>query len=193
MMFEQIKNAVKLLVPIIREEDVSSFVDICKPVTIQQGKRFLDDGQVPKKFAFVISGLIRYYYVDTQGREFTKVFLGKNSFVSSYTAMRHGTKSFYAIEALIDTDLVEINWDQWEKLRASNPLWDKLLIALLEKGYGVKEKRERDLLLLDAESRYKIFREEFFDVESFIKQRLIASYLGITPVALSRIRKKMGV
>lgn len=191
-MFEQIKNAVKALVPNIGN-DVNAFVEICKPVTVNQGNHFLDDGQVPKKFAFLIKGLIRYYYIDTQGREFTKVFLGKNSFVSSYTAMRNGTKSFYAIQALIQTDLVEINYDQWEKLRSSNPVWDKLLIALLEKGYQVKEKRERELLLLDAESRYRIFREEFHDLEGEIKQLLIASYLGITPVALSRIRKKMGV
>ena len=62
-----------------------------------------------------------------------------------------------------------------------------------EKGYATKEKRERELLLLDAESRYKSFIHEFPHLEPRIKQHMIASYLGITPIALSRIRKKMGL
>jgi len=74
-----------------------------------------------------------------------------------------------------------------------NEMWNKFLIALLEKGYAIKEKRERELLLLDAESRYKIFREEFSILEPSIKQNTIASYIGITPIALSRIRRKMGL
>lgn len=72
-------------------------------------------------------------------------------------------------------------------------MWNKLLIALLEKGYSIKEKRERDLLLLDAERRYKIFLQDFSVLESTIKQHQIASYIGITPIALSRNRKKMGL
>ena len=62
---------------------------------------------------------------------------------------------------------------------------------MIEKGFTTKEKRERELLLLDAESRYRIFLEEFPNLEKRVKQHMIASYLGITPERLSRIRKNM--
>ena len=161
-MYGQISQIIKSLVTNISDKEINSFVDICKPTSIQQGDYFLTEGQIPKKFGFITKGLVRYLYVDNEGREFTKAFLCENSFVSSYTAMKNQTPSFFSIQALTQTEILEITYAQWTRVRRSNAIWDKFLIALLEKGYSIKEKRERDLLLLDAESRYKIFREEFY-------------------------------
>jgi hypothetical protein len=69
--------------------------------------------------------------------------------------------------------------------------WVKFLLKFIEKGYIIKEKRERDLLLLDAETRYNDFLCEFPGIDQRIKQGIIASYLGIKPETLSRIRKKI--
>ena len=104
--------------------------------------------------------------------------------------MRNRSESHFSIQAIVKTEILEVDYDQWQKLFKNN-YWKEFLIALLEKGYALKEKRERELLLLDAESRYKIFREEFKELEKSIKNYLIASYIGITPIALIRIRKKM--
>jgi hypothetical protein len=62
----------------------------------------------------------------------------------------------------------------------------------LEKGYCIKEAREREFLLFDAKARYRSFLSTYPGLEKRVKQHLIASYLGITPVALSRVRKKNG-
>jgi CRP-like cAMP-binding protein len=115
----------------------------------------------------------------------------EKSFISSYSAMISQTASFFFIEAIEQSKVLVISNNNWEKLKTQNPKWNLLLIKLLEKGYAVKEKREREFLLLDAESRYKIFLEEYPSLENKVKQNMIASYLGITPIALSRIRKKM--
>jgi CRP-like cAMP-binding protein len=64
---------------------------------------------------------------------------------------------------------------------------------LLEKGYCTKEKREREFLLFDAEARYQSFLKSYPGLEKRVKQHQIASYLGITNVSLSRIRRKMGL
>ena len=77
-------------------------------------------------------------------------------------------------------------------LKAENPVWKDLLIRMLEIGYGAKERRERDLLLLDAETRYRNFCNEFPHLIRRVKQHQIASFLGIKPESLSRMRKKMG-
>jgi CRP-like cAMP-binding protein len=69
--------------------------------------------------------------------------------------------------------------------------WVKFLLKFIERGYIVKEKREPDLLLLDAETRYKNFLIEFSRMDQRLKQGIIPSYLGIKPETLSRIRRKI--
>lgn len=148
-------------------------------------------GQIPTEFGLVVNGLFRYVYISREGKEFTKAFMPEKSFISSYSAMISRTPSYFFIESLEHTDVLVIPYSGWQKLREQNPKWNLLLVKLLEKGYATKEKREREFLLFDAENRYKIFLEEHPTLEERVKQHMIASYLGITPVALSRIRKKM--
>lgn len=189
----QLNEIIKSLVPDFHDEEIDNFLHICKLITIKPNDNFISEGQVPRKFGFIKDGLIRYLYVDNAGREFTKALLGKNTIISSYTAMKNEAKSPFAIQALVNTEIISVDYQQWQAMSNKNEIWNKFLIALLEKGYSTKEKRERDLLLLDAENRYKIFREELSNLEQFVKQHIIASYIGITPIALSRIRRKMGL
>ncbi len=177
----------------VPDNSMEAFLQRVHPISLQAGEYFIKEGQVPRKFGFVTTGLFRYLYVDSQGREFTKAFFPENTFISSYTAMVGQLPSFLTIQALADSTLLELQYPQWLELRRSDACWDRLLICLLEKGYATKEKREREFLLLDAASRYKNFMEEFPQLASGVKQHMIASYLGITPIALSRIRRKMGL
>lgn len=152
---------------------------------------FVREGETPNKIGIIKKGLFRYYYLTTTGKEFTKVFMKEGDIISAYTSMISGKPSYYTIEAIEASEIIEISYYQWNKLRISDSKWDKFLIAFLEKGYGIKEKREREFLLLDSENRYKAFLEEYPAIENRVRQHMIASYLGITPIALSRIRKKM--
>lgn len=152
---------------------------------------FIHEGAYPSKIGFIKKGLFRYYYLTTEGTEYTKAFMTTGDIISSYSSMIAGQKSYYTIEALEESEVVEISYHQWQRLRSMNAKWDKLLIMFLEKGYAAKEKRERTFLLMDAEERYKAFLEEYPSLEKRVKQYMIASYLGITPIALSRIRRKM--
>jgi CRP-like cAMP-binding protein len=96
--------------------------------------------------------------------------------------------SYYTIEALEDSHILTFNYGQWKSLYDHHSCWSKVLLAILEKGYIKKEAREREFLLFSAEERYRSFLDEYPHLENRIKQHQIASYLGITPVALSRIR-----
>lgn len=162
-----------------------------KSKTYDQKQVFVREGEIPNKIGIIKTGLFRYYYLTDDGKEFTKVFMKEGDIISSYISMISGKASHYTIEAIEKSELIEISYHQWKRLRNSGPQWDKLLISLLEKGYGVKEKRERDLLLLDAETRYLNFLEEFPDLDKRVNLNLIASFLGIQPESLSRIRKKI--
>ncbi|HYG37342.1 MAG TPA: Crp/Fnr family transcriptional regulator [Cytophagales bacterium] len=191
-MFDQLAHALRSISDMPLEE-INKFKGICREKTVLKGYFFIREGDVPQKFAFVHQGLFRYYYSDKNGKELTKGFFPENSFITAYSAMARGLGSYYNIEALEDATITVIDFEKWKQLALNKEHWNYFLIALLEKGYIKKEKREREFLLCDAEERYKSFLEEYPQLEKRIKQHMIASYLGITPVALSRIRKKMGI
>ena len=170
---------------------VDELISIGKEKTIENSTYFIREGEIPTKIAFVISGLFRYVYIKENGEEFTKGLLTENNFLSSYSAMILNRPSHFNIEALETSKLLEINWLSFMSLVEKDVFWVKFLLKLVERGYMIKEKRERELLLLDAETRYKNFLTEFPGMDQRIKQGIIASYLGIQPETLSRIRKKI--
>ncbi|WPP52410.1 Crp/Fnr family transcriptional regulator [Catalinimonas niigatensis] len=76
----------------------AELLSICKPLSLNKGDCFIREGQLPHKFAFVNSGLFRYFYVDDKGNEFTKGFFPEGSFLSSYSAMVQQIPSYFSIE-----------------------------------------------------------------------------------------------
>lgn len=152
---------------------------------------FIRAGETPSKIAYVSKGLFRYVYTNDKGDEFTKAIMTENNFISSYSAMALNKPSYFSIEALEDSQLLEIYWSDFIQLQNNDIFWVKFLLKFIEKGYIMKEKRERDLLLLDAETRYRNFLADFPGMDQRITQGIIATYLGIKPETLSRIRRKI--
>lgn len=177
----------------IPEEQEQQLLRICKLQTLNKGSFFIREGQVPRKFAFVNQGLFRYFYVDDKGNEFTKGFFPEGLFLSSYSAMIQEAPSHFTVEALEDAEILVIDYDAWKDLRAQHQCWSEFLLSMMEKAFIKKETREREFLIYDAEKRYLLFLERYPGLDQRIKQHLIASYMGITSVALSRIRRRMGV
>lgn len=182
------KEQLKKILP---ENKIDEFLSIGIIKSVHSSDYFLRAGEIPHKIAFIFSGLFRYVYTNNNGDEFTKAIMMENFFLSSYSAMIMERPSYYSIEALEDSQVLEISWKDFSQLVENDIFWVKFLFKLIEKGYMVKEKRERDLLLLDAETRYKNFLTEFPGMDQRIKQGIIASYLGIKPETLSRIRRKI--
>lgn len=173
------------------EAEEAKILKLLKPTKIAKGEYYIREGQVPKKFGFVVQGLFRYLYINNKGTEFTKNFILENNFISAYSAMVSQQPSRMFIEALEDSFVYDISYNDWLKLKKGHECWNQFLVVILEKAFSTKEIRERDLLLLEAQERYALFKKEFPTLENRIKQHLIASYLGISPISLSRIRNKM--
>jgi CRP-like cAMP-binding protein len=176
---------------ILPENRIDAFLSIGKIKSIEASDFFIRAGEVPYKIAFIGNGLFRYVYTNDKGDEFTKGIIVENFFLSSYSAMILGKPSYFSIEALENSQVLEIIWKDFTQLLDYDIFWVRFLLNFVEKGYMIKEKRERDLLLLNAETRYKNFLTEFPGMDQRIKQGIIASYLGIKPETLSRIRRKI--
>lgn len=160
--------------------------------TLKKGEHlFYIDDEV-EDFYFLIEGLARYYYLTFDGKEFNKSFAEKQGhLLSSISSVSHGTGSPFSVEVLSDFTTLYISYKNLLALGEKYKEWNDLLLRIYENLVIKKEKREADFLLLNARQRYEKFLEDYSMIEDAVPNYHIASYLGITDVALSRIRKEM--
>jgi CRP-like cAMP-binding protein len=146
-----------------------------------------------KDYYFLIEGLARYYYLTKEGKEFNKSFAYKKGhLLSSISSVIDDGNSPFCVEVLSDCFIVlYISYDDFRTLGYKYKQWHDLTIRIYEKLIIKKERREADFLLLNATQRYEKFFIEYEEIINKIPNYHIASYLGITEVALSRIRKEL--
>lgn len=173
----------------IPPEQQNKFKALLSVKHIKKGEFFVRAGRISRNIAFVKKGLFRYFYATEDGVEFTKGFFDHQSVLSAYDAILENSPAHYSIEALEDAVIETVDYDKFRQLFSEDPCWNNFLVALLQKGYLAKVQREREFLLMNAEQRYNAFLKRYPDLEQRIKQHIIASYIGIAPESLSRIRK----
>ena len=175
------------------DTEIERFMKLGITKYIRAGSYFIREGEVPQGFAYIKEGLFRYVYISQDGNECTYKFAAENDFVYDCRATRNNSPIKYSIQALEDSIIFEVDYHDWVDPFKDTIWWNKLLVRLIDTDHSTNEKRERELLLLDAEERYRSFLEDYGEFENRIKQYVIASYLGITPVSLSRVRKKLNL
>ncbi len=159
--------------------------------TFEAGKHLIRHGDDINELYFLTIGLVRFYYLDTQGREFNKSFSTPGQVLSSLSSLVEGSPSPFSIQALASSECLILSYSQFLKLSNRFPEWRSLQIRLLEQLIIRKERREADFLLLSATERYHKFLHEYAHIAAQIPNYHIAAYLGITEVALSRIRSRL--
>ncbi|GAB3330026.1 Crp/Fnr family transcriptional regulator [Larkinella ripae] len=157
---------------------------------LKKGDYFIAEGQFATQFAYVQSGVIRGFYRDQQGTEYNKHFFVAPSIAGGYTSLITGRPNQIIQQALTDCELLQANYQTFTALYDTHPDLERVGRRFAERYFVEKERKEIEIVLLDAESRYRLFQESYPGLEQLIPQYHIASYLGITPTQLSRIRKK---
>ncbi len=162
-----------------------------RTITLAKVEYFLMTGDVPEYIGFVRSGLLRLFYIDMDGVEANKHFCVENTLAISYSAFLLREESKFYIQALEDTRLLAIDHQTYLDLLNSHMCWQIVARKLAEMLFILKEKREWELLLNNAQERYVQFLRDYPDLERRLSQYHIASYVGITPESLSRIRANL--
>lgn len=176
----------------ISEEIFEDIKNISTFKRIPAGTQIVKLEEVPSKINLLVSGVIRCYICTESGKEFNKSFYFSMDFVASLTALLNKKPSIFVFETLTDCKLYEVDYYELMKLCDENLVLKKLHTSILEMTYIKYEKRLVELISLDATGRYLELKKQNPDIDKLISQYHIASYLGITPVQLSRIRKKIG-
>ena len=150
-------------------------------------------GQPSREIAFVRRGLLRLFLVGPEGDESTKEFHGPGEIATAYADFLMRRPARTNIEALEPTEVLLLDARELEALYRRHACWERLGRLFVEQAYVKKEQREFDLLRLSPLAHYREFRRRFPRLHDAIPQYHLASYLGVTPVSLSRIRRRLGL
>ncbi len=154
-------------------------------------QHWIKAGDVCNELCFIVEGLLRVYYIDQAGNEVNQHFYQANEVIAPISALMNNEACQYYIQAIEPTQVMLADYHQLSDLGRSNTQWLQLEIKLLQTVFIKNSRREARLLLGNAEQRYKWFQKEFPELNLKLPQYHVASFLGITPVSLSRLKKKI--
>jgi len=175
----------------IPKEQINEFISLGTKKKYKKNEYFSTIKNPSRLMAFVEKGLFRVYIIDREGNEATLNFRSENMPMSSYGAIVLNQIEPVYIQALEDSEINTIQREDFLKFWEAFPKWKNILQEITEYDCLRLRRREFSLLQDDAKTRYLNFLEDFKPCADRIKLRYIASYLGITPEALSRIRSSL--
>lgn len=188
-MFESIKNSLQKYISL----DESALEFFCSKLIVKPLKRkayFFQEGQVCKSVAFINKGCLRYYYL-TDGEEQTGQFFFEHAWYTDYESFLSEKPTQQFIQALEPTELYVLPKSSLYELYDINPKFEKFGRLMAENAYLGSRKNNVNYLTLSPEDRYLQLIEERPKVIERIALKYVASYLGIQPESLSRIRKRL--
>lgn len=156
-----------------------------------KGELILLENSFKKEHIFVVSGCLRSFYKTEDGKEHTIQFAIKNWWISDYITLYTNNKSIVSIESLTHSKVLILDKNKSDKLYKAHPPFEAFQRKNFEKRVAVLQKRILNLLSLSATEKYNQFLKDYTDFEKIIPNYQIASFLGITPQSLSRIRKEV--
>lgn len=173
------------------EEGIESFYKQLKPVTktFKKGAIIQVQGDPATYAYYVKSGLLRSYTIDEKGKEHVFMFAPEGWVITDVYAHYNQSTSDLFIDALEDTEVIAFNGGERNTFERLHELTE-LEVSKLIKRIGVLQERIIMLMSATALERYEHFLKTYPDISHRVPQRMIASYLGITPEALSKIRSQ---
>lgn len=175
----------------IDEGQISSLLDKCTNKKASKGQFLLRKGEICKYGFFVEKGLLRQYAIDKKGREHTISFAPESWFVTDRESAYFNLPSAYFIQALEDSEVVMVDEHFVQLLSREHPRFVEFNNRLLHNHIRQLQNRVNLLLSASAEERYLHFVGMYPDILLRVPQAMVASYLGITPESLSRVRREL--
>ncbi|MGS2727533.1 Crp/Fnr family transcriptional regulator [Psychroserpens sp. BH13MA-6] len=187
---EQIKQIIKQMIS-ISEDELNDFLDQSVIKTFKRQEIISQPNAIPNDIFFINRGLIRVVITDNQGTEHTVHFALENQFISDYSNFMQKQPSFYTLQALEETEVVvlpraSIEWG-YKNLKEG----DKMGRLIAEYYFIYQDNRIKNTYSRTPKQRYDNIKNVFPNIHNRVPQHMIASYLGITPVHLSRLKKEV--
>jgi CRP-like cAMP-binding protein len=173
------------------DEEFDKLISYLTPVELKKKEFFTMQGQHCRYLAFVNSGCLRAFHTDNKGDEFTLYFAFLNWWTGDKTSFYSGTASRFSVQALEETEIFRADKNKWEEALDKIPAFEKWYRVKTRKSYEATQQKIIDTQTETAEEKYLKLLKNAPEIVQRIPQHYIASYLGIKPQSLSRIRKNI--
>ena len=163
----------------------SSFI----PYSLLKGEYFLKEGEINKHVGFLDKGLVRYF-VHKDGEESTFEFTKEGEFIGDYQSFRNASVSKQNIQAIEDCVLLIISFPKIQNIYNNTENGNLIGRQIIAHRFDIMVNQLLEVYMQNHEERYKSFVAHYSDLIQRIPQYLIASYVGVQPESLSRIRRR---
>lgn len=175
----------------LNEKEKDFFISVLEPKTLKRKKSYLKSGVVCKYSAFVVEGALKSFTVDKEGKEHILNFATPGWWISDLYSLISQKPSILNIDAIADSEVLMLSRQNQQLLYAKIPKFERFFRILIENSLVANQQRLIDNLSSTAEDRYLHFIKKYPSIPSCVPQHSIASYLGITPEFLSKIRSRL--
>lgn len=182
-------EALRAIAP-LDDADVAAGLALVRARELTKGAALLRAGVEAREVAIVVRGVLREHFLLDDGSERTKAFVVEGQASGSLADLLSGGPSRAYIVAEEPTRVLVAPYAALRALGAERPAWAALGRAAVERLLLIKAQREWELLALDAEQRYAAFRARYPGLEARVLGKHVASYVGVTPAHLSRLRAR---
>ena len=175
----------------VSEEDFKLIQAAFKPKKLRKRQYLLQEGDLCKHLSFITKGALRQYTVDDKGIEHIIRFGIERWWMADYESFIAHTPSKYNIDTLEDAEVLQITNENMEELKKAVPAINEMVETMNRRSYVSNQKRIHSSISNTAENRYTDLMNTYPEFLQRFPQNMIASYLGISPETLSRIRKQI--
>ena len=158
---------------------------------LRKKQYLLQEGDICKWVAFVEKGALRLYTVAENGTERAVQFAFEGQFLTDLYSFLTKEPSVYNIDAIEDSELVLITRSASDELRTLSPKYQEFIFQETSEAYVQLERRMTSVISLSVEERYQELTSVYPNIIQRLPQHMIASYMGLTPETLSRVRKRI--
>lgn len=170
-------------------------IALCKqyfePVLYPKNRIIEEEGQVPRYLYYIVAGYLRLFHYNDMGEEVTTHINCPPGFFTSYTHFINQSKADENVECITECELLRITKTNLDFLIAESPAMKDFSISVFQQSLVYNENRSKELATLTAEQRYRKLIEVYPGILHNVPIQYIASFLGMKPESLSRIRKKI--
>ena len=176
----------------LNKKEENYFISLLKEQEIKKKEFVLREGQLCKNISYVISGTLRAFYLDKEGKESTIMFAIADWWITDMPCFINEQPAMMFIEAVENSSVFQLQKNDLDKLYIEIPKFERFFRIIMQNAYIREQLRVMQNLSLSAEVRYYNFLAKYPQIVKQVTQKQIASYLGITPEFLSMVRGNKG-
>lgn len=177
-------------IQLTREEE-DYFLSLLRYTKIRKRQFLVQPGYISKFKNYIVKGCFRVYIIDDNGVDHTVQISIEDWWINDFGSFINQEPATMFVEALEDSELIQIDFDSLEALFVKVPKFDRLFRVITERAFIYSQQRIISNISQTAEERYLAYIDLYPEIANRVPQYMIASYLGMTTEFLSKIRKRI--